>query len=288
MTIKVINAHFTNEEIINRIEEDDSFLQKNNYAIHDYLDSKGVYELDIYLPEAEDEKNTLNHLHRCYPELQNFQIHYENQENWFEKWKQSLKPIWLTEKFLVDPAIKQNDEVHLIKITPGMAFGTGYHETTRLTAELLQKYAKTGSQMLDLGCGSGILSIMGAQLGCKVLAVDLDPFAIEATNENIKKNKVSSSVTVMLSDLLVNVQGRYDIICANILYDILKRLFEDNAKDLKRLIHVKTILIFSGLILKQFQDFVQLIESNGFSVEKKLSEGDWFTIAVKLKKYRGD
>src|SRR6056297_557102 len=152
MRIKVITARFINEEILNRIEEDDSFFQQNNYAIHDYTDSKGVYELDIYLPETADEKDIYRHFHQRYPELKKFEIHYENQEDWFEKWKQSLKPIWLTEKFLVDPALNQTDEVHMIKITPGMAFGTGYHETTRLTAELLQQYAKTGDEMLDLGC----------------------------------------------------------------------------------------------------------------------------------------
>ncbi len=283
MKIKVITASFREETILNRIEEDYIFFQQNNYAIHDYIDSKGFYQLDIYIADAVDENEILNHLHQWYPELRNFKIDYQKQEDWFEKWKHSLKPIWLTDKFLVDPAINKSDEVQMIKITPGMAFGTGYHETTRLAAELLQQYAKSGDHMLDLGCGSGILSIMGAQLGCTVTAVDLDPFAIEATHENIRKNSVNSFVTIISSDLLREVKGTFDVICANILYDILKRLFEDNARDLKQVMHTKTTLIFSGLILKQYEDFKQLIEANGFKLENKLSEGDWFTIAVKLK-----
>ncbi|MEA1883023.1 MAG: 50S ribosomal protein L11 methyltransferase [Thermotogota bacterium] len=284
MRVKVISARFKNEEIINRIEEDYLFFQQTNYAIQDYIDNKGYYELDIYLSEETDEKDIFTHLHQRYPELQNFSINYQNQEDWFEKWKQSLKPIWLTGKFLVDPAINNKDEIQIIKITPGMAFGTGYHETTRLTAELLQEYGNKGDHMLDLGCGSGILTIMGAKSGCLVTAVDLESFAVEATRENIRINSVSSSVKVMTSDLLEEVHDTYDIICANILYDILKRLFVDKGKDLKRLIHRKTTLIFSGLILKQYEPFKELVENSGFTVIKKLSEGDWFTIAVRLKK----
>ncbi len=283
MRVKVISARFKNEEIINRMEEDYFFFQQTNYAIQDYIDSKGYYELDIYLSEETDEKDIFTHLHQRYPELQNFSINYQNQEDWFEKWKQSLKPIWLTEKFLVDPAINSKDEIQVIKITPGMAFGTGYHETTRLTAELLQEYGKRGDHMLDLGCGSGILTIMGAKLGCSVTAVDLDSFAVEATHENIRINSVSSSVKIMTSDLLEEVHDTFDIICANILYDILKRLFVDNAKDLKRVTHKNTILIFSGLILQQYKPFKKLVENSGFTVIKKLSEGDWLTIAVKQK-----
>jgi ribosomal protein L11 methyltransferase len=283
MRIKVISTRFTKEEIINRIEEDYLFFQQTYYAIHDYMDSKGCYELDIYLSEEANENDIFTHLHQRYPELQHFSINYQNQEDWFEKWKQSLKPIWLTKKFLVDPAINKKDEIHVIKITPGMAFGTGYHETTRLTAELLQEYGKKGDHMLDLGCGSGILTIMAAQLGCSVIACDLDSFAVEATRENIRINSVSSSVKVMASDLLEKIHETFDIICANILYDILKRLFVDNAKDLKQVIHKKTILIFSGLILKQYEPFKEVVENSGFTVIKKLSEGDWLSIAVKLK-----
>ncbi|MFP4461745.1 MAG: 50S ribosomal protein L11 methyltransferase [Thermotogota bacterium] len=284
MKIKVINAFFTDVQIINQLEEDVLFLEQNNYAIHDFVDSKGRYELDVYLTESADEKAMITYLQQTYPELTDFKINLQKQEDWFEKWQQSLKPLWLTEQFLVDPATNPKNEIKLIKITPGMAFGTGYHETTRLTAQLLQQYAQKHDQMLDLGCGSGILSIMGAQLGCQVTAVDLDPFAIEVTNENIRRNRVSASVTVIRSDLLQAVQGKFDLICANILFDVLKLLFSVHAKDLKRVIHLSTTLIFSGLILKQHDDFKKLIESEGFTIINTLSEGDWLTIAVKLKK----
>jgi len=87
----------------------------------------------------------------------------------------------------------------------------------------------------------------------------------------------------MESDLLSSVQGQFDIICANILYDILKLLFINDAKSLKAIIKTTTTLIFSGLILKQYDDFIQLIKANGFEKIEEQNEGDWLSIAVKLK-----
>jgi len=284
MKVKVLSTKFTSEEIIDRLEEDYRLFATNNYAIHDYKDSKGFYELDVYLAESADETAFISCLQESYPQLTDFKIDFQNQEDWFNKWKQSLKPIWLTDRFLVDPSMDESEEVKLIRLTPGMAFGTGYHETTRLTAELLEEYAQKGDLMLDLGCGSGILSIMGALLGCTVTAVDIDPLSIEATRENCHKNKVISSVTVMTSNLLESVEGKFRLICSNILYDVLVCLFNDEAKVLKSVIDESSTLIFSGLIMSQYDDFEKLLEENGFSIVKKITEGDWFSIAVKLKK----
>lgn len=284
MRVKVISAQFTDETIINTIEEDYHFFETNHYAIQDYLERKGYYELEIYLTDSADELELLHYLKEHYPKLHHFHTTFQKQEDWFEKWKQTLQPIWLTSKFLVDPATTAEDEVHTIKITPGMAFGTGYHETTRLSALLIEKYAQKGNNMLDVGCGSGILSIMGVQMGCRVTAVDLDPFAIEATQENIIKNNVTPQVSILQSDLLESVSGQFDLICSNILFDILKHLFLDEAKQLKSLIHSSSTLIFSGMVLSQYHDFKQLIEQQDFQIIDKVTEGDWFAIALKQKK----
>ncbi len=284
MSIKVISAQFTDEKTIDAIEEDYMLFETNHYAIQDYMERKGYYELEIYLTNPADEHQIIHYLKDHYPQLHQFQITFQKQKDWFEKWKQSLQPVWLTPKCLVDPALSLEDEVRIIRITPGMAFGTGYHETTRLSALLIEKYIQKGNNMLDIGCGSGILSIMGAQMGCHVTAVDLDPFAIEATQENTIKNNVSTQISIQQSDLLESVSGQFDLICGNILFDILKRLFLDEAKRLKSIIHSSSTLIFSGLVLSQYNDFKQLIEQQNFKIIDKVTEGDWFAIALKQKK----
>lgn len=283
MKIKVISFKSKDKNTMEKIENDLFFVEFDNYSIHDDYKKEGYYRIEVYLSENQHEKQLISFLSNVYPDFYDYQTQTQAPDEWFEKWSASLKPIWISKRFLVDPAMEEGDEVKLIKITPGMAFGTGNHETTRLAAILLEKHARKGHRVLDIGCGSGILSIMAANLGCSVTAVDMDQFSLDATAENVQKNNVSSSVTILRSDLLSGVEGKFDVIVANILYDILILLFKDNAEKLKRIICPDSIIIFSGLVIHQYDKFESLIKKNGFSIIEKQTEGDWFAITVHNK-----
>jgi ribosomal protein L11 methyltransferase len=164
-----------------------------------------------------------------------------------------------------------------------MAFGTGSHETTRLAAAFVQKYAASDKRLLDIGCGSGILSILARYRGCQVTSVDLDPLSVRATKENCIRNNIDNGIEVFKSDLIEAVSGKYDIVVANILFDILTGLFAGE-RTIHDVTHDETIIIFSGLIEAQFVAFKDWIESAGLCIVEKLSEGDWFAIAVKKQK----
>jgi len=148
---------------------------------------------------------------------------------------------------VVDPMehdLKVPEGTILLKIPQGLAFGTGLHQTTKMSASYLKKYLKPGMDVLDLGCGSGILAILAKKLGAnRVLAVDNDPLAIEVASENALRNNVD--IEVRFSDLFSNVDGKYDIIVSNIVAEILVVMLQQARNYLKS----NGILILSGIIL---------------------------------------
>lgn len=167
----------------------------------------------------------------------------------------------------------------IIEIDPGMAFGSGEHETTRMCLELIQKYMRTKAGVLDIGCGSGILGIACAKLGAdKVLALDYDPVCVKVTRDNAAANNVD--IAALQSDLLNNAgEGKYDLIVANIVADILIRLNADVTVYLKP----NAVYIVSGIIEDRLDEVRRSLEENGFTIVKVLSRGDWRAIAARLK-----
>jgi ribosomal protein L11 methyltransferase len=161
---------------------------------------------------------------------------------------------------------------------PGMAFGTGTHETTRLVIRMLEKYTAPGCRMLDVGTGSGILAICASRLGAaECRAYDIDPMAVRVANENIKDSGLSN-ITCEVSDLLRHVDKSrpYDLICANIVADIIIRM----TPDVGELMHKDTVLLASGIILERSQDVVECFEAHGFRIVERLEENGWCGLAV--------
>ncbi len=207
-----------------------------------------------------------------------------NEEDWANAWKAYYKPLHIGEHMVIVPAWERYEAKEgeiVVRMDPGMAFGTGSHETTRLVIGLLEKYTKPGVRMLDVGCGSGILAICAAKLGAgQCYAYDIDPVAVKVANENIKDSGLDN-IKCEVSDLLRDVDrtAPYDLITANIVADIIIRM----APDIGALMHPGTILLVSGIILERSDDVVAALEANGLRIVEKAVDNDWCAMAVALK-----
>ena len=208
-----------------------------------------------------------------------------NEEDWANSWKAYYKPIKIGEKIVIVPAWEKysaSPEEIVVRMDPGMAFGTGTHETTRLVIKLLEKYVKNGARVADVGCGSGILAICASKLGvgeCK--AYDIDPVAVKVANENIKDSGLTN-VTCEVSDLLKQVDrsgGAYDVICANIVADIIIRMMPD----VGALIDENSVILASGIIVERSEDVISGFEQHGFKIVERIDENGWCALAVMKK-----
>ncbi len=180
-----------------------------------------------------------------------------------------IKPTW-------EEYRREADDI-VIEMDPGMAFGSGVHETTRMCLELLQKYMKPGASVLDVGCGSGILGIAADKLGAgDVLAMDYDGVSVKVAEENAVRNH--SNIKVRKSDLLQNAENKtYDVILANIIADITIRLNEDVRSYLKQ----DGIYIVSGVIADRLEEVTESLGKNGLVPVETISMADWRAIAVR-------
>ena len=206
-----------------------------------------------------------------------------NEEDWADSWKQYYKPIEIGNKLVVVPMWEKYDAKDgqvIVKMDPGMAFGTGTHETTRLCATLLEKHVTPSTKMLDVGCGSGILAICASKLGAsECYAYDIDPVAVKVANENVKDNDCTN-IECGVSDLLKGVKsGKYDVITANIVADIIIRLLPD----ISAFMHSTTVLVISGIIDERCQDVYKSINENGFAITEEIHENGWCAISLKIK-----
>ena len=202
------------------------------------------------------------------------------EDDWAESWKQYYKPIPLG-RVTVVPAWEKYEAKEgeiLVRMDPGMAFGTGTHETTRLVIQLLESYTKPGCRMLDVGTGSGILAICASKLGARECrAYDIDPMAVRVANENIKDSGLEN-ITCEVSDLLrqVDKSAPYDLICANIVADIIIRM----TPDVGAYMHENTVLLASGIISERSDDVVECFQKHGFRIVEKLEDNGWCGLAV--------
>lgn len=183
-----------------------------------------------------------------------------------------IKPTW--------EDYEAGEKELVIEIDPGMAFGTGTHETTSGCIQLMEKYMKPGDKVLDVGCGSGILSIAAALLGSRdILAIDIDPVAVEVTRENVELNKISEYVDTRYGDLTKGVSYRADIVVANLMADLVMMLTKDVAKHLED----GGIYISSGIIDFKEEEVCETLKHCGFEIIEILKKGEWCTVAARLK-----
>ena len=199
---------------------------------------------------------------------------------WKDNWKEFFKPAKVSEKIMVCPTWEEyelSDEekeagVRILKIDPGMAFGTGTHETTSLCLKAMEKYMKPGDCVLDVGCGSGLLSIAADLLGAgDVLGIEIDPVAVEVSRENLALNECSEKVRVIEGDLTKGVDYKADIVVANLMADLVEMLSPDVRAHMKP----GAKYISSGVIDEKEEEVVAAIRACGFTIEEVCRDGMW-------------
>jgi len=202
-------------------------------------------------------------------------------ENWATSWKAFYKPEKIGERVVIKPSWEDYQEQKgdlIVEMDPGMAFGTGNHPTTAMCIRALEEYIFPRCSVLDIGTGSGILSVTAAKLGAgKVLAVDHDPVSIDAARENVILNGVSDRVSVLQGDLASKIEEKVDIIVANIIADVIIRLIPQTLS----LLDKNSIFIASGIIKERKSDVEEALKQNLFLIEKVLHEGEWVVVIAR-------
>ena len=279
MDIYCLKALFDQTEMTEELETFFLLESISAYSIQEDEEPRRL-RVEVYLNSVSEAKRIHSMLESRFPYLKDIVIERQEPQDWIAKWKDSLNPMWLTDKFLIDPSVDPQKRIEILRIIPGMAFGTGEHESTQLAGRLLERYTKKGSRLLDIGCGSGILSLMAAKLGASVSAVDLDEQSITACRENLFLNGCEGDVEVRQSDLLENVYGQYDVVVSNILFDVLKGLLENEENKIRDFIVEDSKLIFSGLLNEQYGEFDALLKRQHLSIIECISKNEWMALVA--------
>jgi len=263
---------------------DEKLLEKNNEEtkIMAYFS-----EEDINLPEKivtirEEIKNLTQYglsIGSGTVELSNV-----NQEDWESAWKQYFKPVHVTDRIVVKPEWEEYEKKEgeiVIEIDPGMAFGTGTHETTSMCINQIEKNLKNGDRIIDIGCGSGILAMAAVLLGAKrATGVDLDPVAVRVANENIILNHLEDRIDIVQGNLTEVIKDKADIVVANIMADIILILLED----VREFIKDDGLFISSSIILEKREAVKQGLMDKNFKIIEVETKGEWCAITAKKQK----
>ncbi|SFA75607.1 50S ribosomal protein L11 methyltransferase [Clostridium frigidicarnis] len=246
---------------------------------------KGYFSLEDNIEEViKYIKGKLNELKEMGIDIGEGKVEYEEvkEEDWANNWKKYYKPTKIGEKIVVKPIWEEynvDQEELIIEIDPGMAFGTGTHETTRMCVASLEKYIKENTVVFDIGTGSGILAIAAARLGAKhAIGVDLDPVAVESAKENVGYNKLNN-IEILEGNLLDVVEGKADLVVANIIAEVICILVDD----VKKVLNKNGLFITSGIIHERVEMVTDKLESSGFEVVEINKDGEWNCIVAKIK-----
>lgn len=198
-----------------------------------------------------------------------------NEEDWSTAWKKYYHPTKIGKRLVVVPCWEEHtlsDGEIRVTLDPGMAFGTGTHETTRLCMQLLEDCVDESTDMLDIGTGSGILAITALLLSAKTaVGVDIDELSVKVAMENAELNNVQDKISLVCGDLTQKISGKYDVICANIVADVIIRL----SRDVTTFMHKDSVLLVSGIIDERCDEVAAALENAGIKVFDKITENGW-------------
>lgn len=283
----------------------EELMDKKQSYDWDYVDEElvasmsDVPKVTIYLEDTEENRGQIKNVETIIANLKSsvasglfgegadfgsmtLDVKFDDDTEWKDKWKEFFKPSRISDNIVVKPTWEDYDNVegHLvIEIDPGMAFGTGTHETTSLCVKLLDKYQKASDKVLDVGCGSGILSIAAAKLGAKdVLGVDIDPIAVEVAIENLELNQVTEVARAQYGDLTKGVDYKANIVVANLMADLVMMLSDDVAKHMEE----GGYFISSGILVEKEDIVANHLKEQGFNIVEIKEDGLWCAIVASL------
>ena len=240
-----------------------------NYEVYFEASDKGL----------EDREKLKKYLSKEFPSIDFIEKEIDN-SNWEDEWKKTYKSFNIGDRILIKPSWEEEVDTDkiVIEIEPKMAFGSGTHETTSMCMEYVEDKDLSGMDILDIGCGSGILSILAKKLGAKnVLACDIDPIAVSSTIDNAKINGVD--LQAKESNLFANVEGEYDLIFANILAEILVEMIGQSKEYIKK----SGILILSGIINEKADIVKEALIENAYEILDQREKGEWTLLVARSK-----
>lgn len=257
---------------INLIDKDLVSRDRKNVLIHIYISTKDNFiEATQFVQERLKSQNIP------------FEINQSSvrEIDWADNWKRFFKVTDVGNRLVIRPTwetYNNLDNKVVINIDPGAAFGTGTHATTKMCLELLEEYVSKGKKILDIGCGSGILSIAGVLLGAdKAIGVDIDSVAVKVSKENAQQNQISNKTEFLTGNLTDKINEKCDIICANIVADAIITLSSVVGKFMSQ----NAVFICSGIIDVRRDEVVNALVSNGFAIERETECENWHAFAVR-------
>ena len=254
----------------------------------DYVDEellkkdKTVVSISGYMETNENVLAVTEQLKIMLPQDAIVEVISVNEDDWANNWKKYYHPIRVGKNLVIKPSWidyeKQENDI-IVELDPGMAFGTGTHETTRMCMTHLEKYINKNSRVLDVGCGSGILSITSLLIGAKeVTEVDIDPVAVKVAIENGEMNNFRApQYNIKRGNLVDEAQGKYDVIVANIIADVIIAV----CGDVKQFVADDGVFISSGIICDRKEDVKKAFAEQGYTIVEELEEGEWVSFVCK-------
>lgn len=265
------------ENLLNKKEE-----YEWDYVSPEVMDLKDkTPKVTFYLGDGEEEnaEELVKAIKEKFPQV-SVRVTAEDDSQWKDKWKEFFKPARITDCLVVKPTWETYQAAlgeKVIEIDPGMAFGTGTHETTSLCLKMIEKYMNTGDKVLDVGCGSGILSIGAALLGAsEVLAVDIDPEAVKVSGENVALNNCQEKVSVQYGNLVDGIDFKANIVAANLMADLVMTLSSHVARHMT----ADGTYISSGILIEKEEQVAKVISDCGFVIKEIMEDGMWCAIAA--------
>ena len=282
--VEALNAAGRTDLVINDPGELEGIMRAREEHVWDYVDPEVIEDLQgnpyvcFYLQEGEDDSAAMD-IAKGF----DFTLTHVDDEDWLHKWEEYFMPTKISERFVVKPAWRQYEPKEgedVITIDPGLAFGTGTHATTFLTLRLMEKYLQPGDDVLDVGSGSGILSIGAVKLGAaRIWAVDLFDDAVQSTKKNAALNGCEDKIEAFQGDLTKGLDIKADLVCANLMADLVKMLSKDAAKHLKG----RSIYISSGILDEKEEEVSSAIRDAGFDLLEVIHADGWCAIAAQAR-----